>query len=238
MEEKGKRMEGNAFTKCLGEEAISLRDGRTLESCPFFYPRWQSRCKQPRVKSWHSSSTRGKTEISKDCSIFRSLENSSYLFFSPLSNSIEIFFDRIVFVPSLPPYLLFSLFFLFLLEIFLSVQGIIHPQFAPFVRSSTNPLLPRLSSIPPPLRVILASTEKKEIMGSREGWNREQGEERGGKGERSMQSRTTWKTIPRPLDRWKSPPGISAAGHLLPDLPLEKSTRRRREWTLNMVMRE
>lgn len=39
----------------------------------------------------------------------------------------------------------------------------------------------------------------------------------------AMQSRTTWKTIPRPLDRWKSPPGISAAGHLLPDLE-EKST--------------
>lgn len=39
----------------------------------------------------------------------------------------------------------------------------------------------------------------------------------------AMQSRTTWKTIPRPLDRWKSPPGISAAGHLLPDLE-EQST--------------
>lgn len=39
----------------------------------------------------------------------------------------------------------------------------------------------------------------------------------------AMQSRTTWKTIPRPLDRWKSPPGIFAAGHLLPDLE-EKST--------------
>lgn len=39
----------------------------------------------------------------------------------------------------------------------------------------------------------------------------------------SMQSRAPWKTTPRPLDRWKSPPGISAAGHLLPDLE-EKST--------------
>lgn len=56
--------------------------GRTLESCPFFYPRWQ-RVQTAGVKSWHSSSTRGKTEISEDCSIFRSLENSSYLFFSP-----------------------------------------------------------------------------------------------------------------------------------------------------------
>lgn len=173
-----KRMEGNeawnAFTKGLGEEAISLRDGRTLESCPFFYPRWQ-RVQTAGVKSWHSSSTRGKTEISKDCSIFRSLENSSYLFFSPLFNSIEIF-DRIVFFVLSLLSLLFLFFFLFLLEIFLSVQGIIHPQFAPFVRSSTNPLLPGLSSIPPPLRIILASTEKKEIMGSRGGWNREQGE--------------------------------------------------------------
>ena len=52
------------------------------------------------------------------------------------------------------------------------------------------------------------------------------GREREGKGGHlvsAMQSRTTWKTIPRPLDRWKSPPGISAAGHLLPDLE-EKST--------------